>query len=202
MIALCVGGAYGVYQVIKPEDESEVETVFVTATEDLEATNAAKTKIARTRQAEEDSNAELTSQAKTEAAPSDTPLPLPPTDTLLPSPTLTPFDTLTPLPTDTPLLPTNTLAPPPSYFVIDNWCLTHEGCATIDVRNNSGMVSTWHVWSTQFGVDSTFYVHPGINTIETRPGKYNFYITYCGGEVADFAWQLNNKWYYKLSPCD
>lgn len=202
LLVLCIGSVYGGYQLLKPEEETTVEVIIVTATADLDATNAARTRIAKTQQAEESANSELTAQAETDEAQPDTPAPEAATDTPLPSPTLTPFDTLTSTATKTPLIPTNTLAPPTSYFLIDNWCLSHEGCATIDVRNNSGMVSTWHVWNTELGVDSTFYVHPGPNTIETRPGKYNFYITYCNGEVAEFAWQLNNNWYYKLSPCD
>ena len=64
------------------------------------------------------------------------------------------------------------------------------------------MNSNWHVWSTEFGVDLTFTVYPGPSTMVTRPGKYNLYITYCGSEVYDFAWQINNNWYYKLPPCE
>jgi serine/threonine protein kinase len=202
LLALCVGGAYGAYQLLKPEEEAEVETVVVSATADTESTDVAKTQAVQTQQAQENASAALTSQAETQAAPSNTPPPPPPSNTPLPSPTLTPFDTFTPVPTDTPPLPTNTKAPPSSYFVIDNWCLSHEGCATIDVRNQSDVVSSWHIWNTEFGVDTTFQVYPGISTIKTRPGKYNFHITYCGGEVADFAWQLNSNWYYKISPCD
>jgi serine/threonine-protein kinase len=204
LIVICAGGAYGGYLLLKPEDTVVVETVVVSATANLEATSAAKTRVAQqtSQAAEEKANASLTAEALTAAVPSTTHSPMPPTDTPLPSPTLTPFDTPTPIPTDTSPPPTFTKAPPTSFFVIDNWCLTHEGCATVDVRNQSDMVSNWHVWNTEFGVDSTFNVYPGINTIKTRPGKYNFYITYCGGEVADFAWQLNNNWYYKIPPCD
>ena len=202
LILLCIGGVYGGYQLLKPEEETTVEVIVVTATADLDMTSTAQTIFALTQQWQETANVELTSQAQTLAAPMDTPSPESPTDTPMPSPTLTPFDTLTSTSTETPLIPTNTLAPPTSYFVIDNWCLSHEGCATIDVRNNSDTVSSWHIWNTEFGVDSTFQVYPGPNTIETRPGKYNFYITYCGGEVAEFSWQLNNNWYYKISPCD
>jgi hypothetical protein len=129
----------------------------------------------------------------------------------------TPQDTQTEVPasleppTDTPtLVPTNTLAPPPAatttpqscYVVLDNWCNTHKGCSTVDVRNQSGQPSYWHIWSDKAGVDATFTVPAGFCTLETRPGKYNFYVTYCGDEVADFAWQLNDNWWYKISPCE
>lgn len=113
-----------------------------------------------------------------------------PTDT----PTLVPSDTLTPLPP--------TAAPQSCYVVLDNWCTTHQGCSTVDVRNQSGMSSYWHIWSDKTGIDASFTVPAGPCTIETRPGKYNFYVTYCGDEVADFAWQLNDNWWYKISPCE
>lgn len=127
-----------------------------------------------------------------------------------PAPTNTPLSTAAPLPSETPTTPP-TLAQPllPSataaqvcYQVLDPWCNTHQGCSTVDVRNQSGMNSSWHVWSDKEGVDDSFTVPPGTCTLVTRPGRYSFYITYCGGEVADFSWQLNDNWWYKISPCD
>lgn len=134
--------------------------------------------------------------------PSDTPIP---TDTSTPTLefTLTPSDT----PTETPTLtftPSQTpvVTPKPCFKIIDNWCNSHSGCATVDVRNNSGMSSTWHVWSDKLGVDSTFTIPPGVCILMTESGRYDFYITYCGSEVAEFSWQLNDFWLYKISPCD
>lgn len=136
-------------------------------------------------------------------APSDTP---PPTD----SPTETPVNSPTYLPSETPTTPpTLTQVPlftptvwPACYQVMDNWCSTHQGCATVDVRNQSGLDSNWHIWSGAYALDVTFTIPPGPCTLVTRPGKYNFYITYCDGEVADFSWQLNDNWWYKISPCE
>jgi serine/threonine protein kinase len=203
LFALCIFVALSVFQfqLNSSEPTSVVETLVVSATADNQATEAVQTSAAGTEQAKA-TNAVMTSDALTEAVPSETPTPEPPTET--PTQEQPPTETLTLTPTDT-LTPmaTNTSAPAPSYFVIDNWCTTHQGCATVDVRNQTGLNSSWHIWNTEFNVDTTFTIYPGISTIETRPGKYNFYITYCGGaEVADFAWQLNNNWYYKLSPCD
>lgn len=200
--AICAGLGYGGYLMLKPEDSGD-DTSEVSSTPDTQATRTAQARKNQTQQA-------IDAAALTESAskPSDTPWPTDtatdvPTFTLVPSNTPTLDHTDTPVPTDTPLpSATNTSAPPSTYFMIDNWCLTHQGCATIDVRNNSGMVSNWHLTNSDFGVDASFTVYPGPAVIETRPGKYQFYVTYCGGEVADFAWQLNNNWYYKISPCD
>jgi hypothetical protein len=133
--------------------------------------------------------------------PMDSPTPV---DTQMETPTISPEPTETPT-----FIPTDTLAPPPStaapqfcYFVLDVWCNTHKGCSTVDVRNQTGMNSTWHIWSDNTSIDMTIMIPAGPCTIETRPGKYNFYITYCGDEVFDFSWQLNDNWWYKLSPCD
>ena len=135
-----------------------------------------------------------------------------PTDTLQPmdSPTATPMGTPTLIPSLTSTIQsTSTQLPYPTatrsqacYIVIDTWCASHKGCSTVGVRNNSGLSSSWHIWSDKVSVDTTFTIPPGHCTLVTRPGKYNFHITYCDGEVADFSWQLNDKWYYKLSPCD
>ena len=119
-----------------------------------------------------------------------------PTVPAMPSETLTtdPTATYQPLPT--------TAAPQFCYHIIDDWCNTHKGCSTVDVRNQSGLNSSWHIWSDKEAIDLTFIIPAGPCTIEARPGKYNFYVTYCGDEVADFSWQLNDNWWYKISPCD
>jgi hypothetical protein len=137
---------------------------------------------------------------------------------IVPPPSITPsqiadtptgIPTLTPDPSDTPTTqPTETFPPPTQGSlvcrqVIDNWCNTHQGCSTVDVRNQTGMNSSWHIWSDKEAIDATFTIPAGPCTIVTRPGRYNFYITYCGeDEVADFSWVLNDNWWYKLSPCD
>lgn len=137
---------------------------------------------------------------------------------IVPLPSITPsqvadtptgMPTFTPDPSDTPTLqPTKTFPPPTQGSlacrqVIDSWCNSHQGCSTVDVRNQTGMNSSWHIWSDKESIDATFTIPAGPCTIVTRPGRYNFYITYCSGdEVADFSWVLNDNWWYKLSPCD
>jgi hypothetical protein len=123
------------------------------------------------------------------------------------APTETPSTTLAP--SDNPTLQPTVTSPPPTqgsqvcYQVIDNWCNSHQGCSTVDVRNQTGMNASWHIWSDKEAIDATFTIPAGPCTIVTRPGKYNFYITYCGeDDVADFSWVLNDNWWYKLSPCD
>jgi hypothetical protein len=137
--------------------------------------------------------------------PSDTPLL---TETRLPP--NTPTNTATPLPTAT-LTSKPALTQPPlptvtelqaCYQVIDPWCTTHQGCSTVDVRNQSGLNSSWHIWSDKIAVNTTFTIPAGPCILVTRPGRYNFHITYCDGEVADFSWQLNDNWWYKIPPCD
>jgi hypothetical protein len=126
------------------------------------------------------------------------------------SPTNNPPGSSTPFPSETPtmLLTSTQLLQPTAtrsqtcYVVIDSWCNSHKGCSTVQVRNHSGLDSSWHIWSYNIPVDTSIIIPPGHCTIVTRPGKYNFHVTYCDGEVADFSWQLNDKWYYKISPCE
>lgn len=148
------------------------------------------------------------------AAIAETLTAVPPTPFNSPQPTVlvtsTPLKSPLPLLSETPTsLPTLTLPPlltatKPQicYHVIDSWCNSHQGCSTVDVRNQSGLDSTWHIWTQDNSIDVTFTIPPGFCTLVTRPGKYNFNITYCAGEVANFAWQLNDNWWYKISPCN
>ena len=116
--------------------------------------------------------------------------------------TLVPPETSTNTPTLTQrVLPTSS-QPQICFQVIDPWCNNHQGCSTVDVRNQSGMNSAWHIWSDRTNVDVNINIPAGPCTIVTRPGKYNFYIRYCDGEMADFSWQLNDNWWYKIPPCE
>lgn len=125
-----------------------------------------------------------------------------PTATPTDSPMLIPTETPTAFPTETFILQPTATGSMACYQVLDPWCITHQGCATIDVRNQTGMNSSWRIWSDSEPVDSVFNIPAGHCTLVARPGKYNFQITYCGSEVNDFSWVLNDNWWYKLSTCD
>jgi len=187
-IALCSVLGYGGYQMLKPDDE----TAEISPTPDEDTREATQVQNAQTQQAEEVEAAALTASAR---PPTDTPWP---TDTQTEAPTLTliPSDTPTLVPTRTPVPSlTNTKAPPQTYFVIDNWCLTHEGCATLDVKNQSDMISNWHISNSDLGIDASFIIYPGFATVVTRPGNYTWHVSSCGGSVVyDFTHALNNKW--------
>lgn len=170
-----------------------------------------KTVIAVVEKAVEEALSTVVSGAVAETLTAIVPLPSITPSIVPETPTFTPTDTPenTPSPSDTPTQqPTETLPPPTQgsqvcYQVIDNWCSSHQGCSTVDVRNQTGMNSRWHIWSDKEAIDATFTIPAGPCTIVTRPGKYNFYITYCNADdVADFSWVLNDNWWYKLSPCD
>jgi hypothetical protein len=154
-----------------------------------------------------------TAQALALLPPSDTPIPpsptLEPTDvptetyTPSPLPTDTPTDTLTPsiTPTETPThtftpIPTNTIKPSVTscFVVITDWCLSHEGCATMEIRNKTGMNATVRFWKDDGSVDRTFISPPGRCTFQIRPGRYNYSFDYCG-EHSQGAHALNDKWY-------
>jgi len=191
-VAICSGLGYAGYQMIKPEETKATVTKTITRTPNYKATGLAEDRATEAKRTQDAVGKQEESKPTNTKRPTLPPTKVP-TDTKVP--TERPTRTLQPS-------VTNTSAPPPSYFVIDSWCNSHEGCATVDVRNQSGMNSSWHISNKDFGVDSSFTLYPGPATIVTRPGKYQFYITYCGGEVADFSWQLNNKWWYKLPKCD
>jgi hypothetical protein len=145
------------------------------------------------------------SDALTAAAP-------PPTDTLVPSdtPTFTPEASNTPevsnTPTDTPLppteTPTETPVPSPTikasatqcFVVITDWCLSHEGCATMTIINKTTSTAKVRFWVPKGDVDTTFYPPPGRCTFMIRPGKYNYSFDYCG-QHSEGSHALNDKWY-------
>ena len=136
------------------------------------------------------------SDALTAAAP-------PPSDTPTPSETPTDTPAVTDTPTETPSeTPTETYTPSPTtqasatacFVVINDWCLTHEGCATMDIRNNTGAAATIRFWDPKTGLDKTFYPPPGQCSFMIKPGKYNYSFDYCGVHN-EGSHALNDRWY-------
>jgi len=62
LFVLFIFGCYSVFQFIKPEPTSVVEMLVVSATSESQATNAVQTRVAKTKQADEDAKAVMTSE--------------------------------------------------------------------------------------------------------------------------------------------
>jgi hypothetical protein len=121
------------------------------------------------------------------------------TDTPLePSETPTITDTPTETPTDTPE-PSPTIKPSATqcFVVINDWCLTHEGCATMTIINKTDSNATVRFWLPKGDTDVTFYPPPGRCTFMIRPGKYNYTFDYCG-QHSEGSHALNDNWYINL----
>ena len=152
-----------------------------------------------------------TAIAETEAAK--------PTATTTLTPTFTPEPTMTTEPTitqsETPIEPSATLSPtmvPPTetpvptktekvtaaacYIVVSDWCLSHEGCHQVSVRNHTSAVITMHLWTKDGSTDKTFNLPIGHCTLQLRPGLYNISENSCG-EYEEYKHTLNSKWTYK-----
>jgi hypothetical protein len=136
------------------------------------------------------------------------------TDTLEPTltftitpipPTETPPDTPTITPTDTPVPPTPTATIKASatacFVVIDDWCLSHEGCATMDINNATGSNATLRIADKRDGsgkVNSTFTAPPGLCGFMIRPDRYWYEFNYCG-EYSEGFHALNDNWWIKFT---
>ncbi len=137
------------------------------------------------------------SEALTAAAPPPSDTPVPPTET--PDVTATPSETPTETPTET-LTPSPTIKASPTqcFVVMDSWCLAHQGCATMQVKNKTGSNATVRIWLNDGSVDSTLYSSPGVLcTLMLRPAKYNYTFNYCGEQTTG-SHALNDKWYIEL----
>ena len=113
-----------------------------------------------------------------------------------PSATLSP--TLVP-PTETPV-PTKTekVTPAPCFVVVSDWCLSHEGCHLVTVRNHTDAVITMHLWTNDGSTDKTFNIPVGHCTLQLRPGLYNISENSCG-EYEEYQHTLNSKWWFKAT---
>ena len=125
-------------------------------------------------------------------SPSDTPIPLSDTPrataTNSATPTATSTKTLTPS-------PTIKVSPTACYVVLDNWCLSHKGCSTMEIYNKTGETATVRIWLNDGSVDGTIYSPPGVRcTMMLRPGKYNYAFDYCGDHYTG-SHPLNDNWY-------
>lgn len=148
--------------------------------------------------------------ASAEAAP-PTEIP-PPTDTQVPEPSPTEVPTKTPseIPTIPPTVkaiiwPTATSAAPaptagPCFIVLDSWCLSHEGCATMTVLNKTTTSAklyfsreSWTASYTQAAAGAS----PSRCTIQLQPGRYYYKFTYCG-KTNDGYHALNDNWYIEF----
>ena len=135
------------------------------------------------------------------------------TQTFTPEPTITTEPTITQ--SETPIEPSATLSPtmvPPTetpvptktekvtaaacYIVVSDWCLSHEGCHQVSVRNHTSAVITMHLWTEDGATDKTFNLPIGHCTLQLRPGLYNISENSCG-EYEEYKHTLNSKWTYK-----
>jgi hypothetical protein len=148
--------------------------------------------------------------ASAEAAP-PTEIP-PPTDTQTPEPPPTEVPTKTPTeppqltPTSRSLIwPTATkAAPTPTagacFVVLDSWCLSHEGCATMTVLNKTTDIAKLYFSRDSWSANYT--AAPGGATasrctIMLQPGRYYYKFTYCG-KTNDGYHALNDNWYIQF----
>lgn len=177
-------------------NEEEMETrVAATLIAGGTATSAVETGIA---------------SALTENAPPPTEVPTstpPPTPTEIPTDTPIPSDTPLPTPTETPPTPSPTVTqtkPPPTpsacYKVLEDWCLTHLGCASITVLNKTDQITKIFLrkgdWSTSVSF-APGYPTRSKCTIVLRPDRYYYKFEYCG-KTRDGYHALNDNWYIEF----
>jgi hypothetical protein len=195
VLALCAFMVFAGYQMLKPEETKATDTLVVSNTPDRQATQTSQARGTATKLAADAAAA----KALTEAAPRPTnttrPTALPPTQ----APTETEGFTETPTRTFTPI-PTETInaSPTPCFYVIDSWCLSHEGCANMKVNNATNSVATIHIWSNDGSINSTNYYPVGICYFQIRPGTYNYAFDYCG-QHSEGRNPLNQGWWIKFS---
>lgn len=139
--------------------------------------------------------------------PTDTPVPTP---TDIPTETSVPTETLTETPTEIPASPTSaaTTTPKPTaaacYKVLDDWCLSHVGCATMSVINKSDQPVKLYFkkgdWSASFTIAAGVPPPAARCTMVLRPDRYYYKFEYCG-KTADGYHALNDNWYIQFK-CD
>jgi hypothetical protein len=139
--------------------------------------------------------------------------PPPPTDTQVPEqpPTEIPASTATKTPrltsTDkTAPWPINTATKVPTptvgacFIVLDSWCLSHEGCATMTVLNKTTESAKLYFsrdsWSSSY-TQAAGGMTPTRCTIMLQPGRYYYKFTYCG-KTQDGYHALNDNWYIEF----
>lgn len=144
--------------------------------------------------------------ALTEAAPPATEVP---TDTPIPPPTDIPTETSVPTETPTEIPPsltatmTATTKPTPAacYKVLDDWCLSHVGCATMTVINKSDQPAKLYFrkgdWSYSFTITKGDPPPAARCTMELRPDRYYYKFEYCGKTVDGYH-ALNDNWYIQF----
>lgn len=107
----------------------------------------------------------------------------PPTKTFTP----TPAATFTPLPTDTPAITdTPTLEPTSENpWVLQAWCLEHEGCAVYEVRNKTDDWMQVTLTKTDTGEIGFFSIRRrSTGYITLRSGQYDaLYTWWCNGDM-------------------
>lgn len=179
-----------------------VSPAVVMETVQVDATMAVATGIA----------AALTASA--EAAP-PTEIP-PPPDTLVPEPPPTeiPANTPTKTPRLTPTdksqpwpIHTATKVPTPTvgvcYVVLDSWCLSHQGCATMTVINkttdSAKLYFSRDSWSASY-TQVAGGAAASRCTIMLQPARYYYKFSYCGKTVDGYH-ALNDNWYIQFK-CD
>jgi hypothetical protein len=131
----------------------------------------------------------------TAALPSETPT-VEASETPIPTDTIETTETATPTETAT-----ATIAPTegPCFKVLDSWCLTHEGCSTMDIINKTDSIAVIALHNKPKGTfDTRFTVAPGRCTMMLQPGRYHYYFEYCG-KTSDGWHALNYNWYIQFT---
>ncbi len=176
--------------ILPTEDEGALET-------QQEATLQKKLEEAKTSTAAFETSV---AKALTEEAPpptatfTSTPVP---TDT--PSATDTPMPTDTPEPTETPLY-TATATTDPHPWVMQEWCLDHDGCERLEVKNKQPNWINITLTYLETGEVKFFAIQPkGHAWITLRPGRYRYKFKHCGGtEVDEGIHPLTSNWYIQF----
>jgi len=186
---ICTGLSYAGYMMLKPGEPKATPTAVFSRTPDIEATETSQARVISAEQTQ-DAAARNTEISK-------------PTDTKRPTLPPTTVATNTLIPTERPTrteIPTATIfaSPAPCFYVIDSWCLTHEGCGKMRVNNATNSDATIHIWTDDRSIDSTTYYPPGICHFLIKPGHYNYTFDYCG-EHEEGKHALNQGWSIKFS---
>jgi hypothetical protein len=139
--------------------------------------------------------------------PTDTPIP-PPTD--IPTETSIPTETPTETPTEIPPSPSPTMTatkkptPAPCYKVLEDWCLSHLGCATMTVINKTDQPAKLFFkkgdWTASFTIAKGVPPPAARCTMVLRPDRYYYKFEYCGKTVDGYH-ALNDNWYIQFK-CD
>lgn len=147
----------------------------------------------------------LTAAAGSEVVEMATEVPVLPTEAEVPTEefTATPIPpTETPEPTEIPPTETPKASPTPCFVVVDDWCLAHQGCATMDIKNGTDSLATVRIADKRNGtgnVNATLKVIAGgMCSFMLRPARYWYEFNYCG-EYSEGYHALNDRWWIKFT---